>query len=376
MSEEELLRSIFPEADEGTITRALTKSKNDVEGAADLILNGGLNEKSPEISTEKDEIMARKLEEEMKKEDQFMERQDEELARLLQSSLVPRPQKVGKAEEKVEKSKGKEKSFDNSEENSEEQISLNLNSDDDDNVDSKDEDADLSEFNLSSESQPDNSFGNIIFSQDEPLSMSQEKANEILTYVKNQLIPTLVNSLNEFEIPSVQHPIDSPIGIIELDVTSIFIKQILVPLDQVDIKILPLGLIQLIIPNVEAETKEFDWKYKKEAAFLPKVTDDGKAKAGFKNGKLEAVISSTGGSDTIQVDSCNFTIENLDVDISGTRASFLYSLLISAFSKTLQNALETEIKLMVHAALAQESFSTSTKSDFSITDNLESAEPI
>ncbi|PRP81594.1 hypothetical protein PROFUN_01101 [Planoprotostelium fungivorum] len=292
---QETLKAIFPDASDVLIQNALRRSQGIVDEAADLILSGQVIEGTGE---QDDEALARQLQEQMDRQEEDNAATDAELAKILAEEI--------------------------------------------------------------SESKTQNDFDELLaqqlflFHKGTP-PVERKSADELPAHlqrhVKGETVPGFEKEFGELVLPPINETIDSPFGIINCGVSDLKMeKKVVLKPEAVEVTLNGTDRVVMIIDDISASVREFKWFYKKET--FPKIEDDGVATAKFEKGRMEVTMAVSARTGAVLVLSSVFKIGQL-----GTKISFIYNLLISAFDKSIQAALEKEIAEMIEIRLKKESFS-------------------
>lgn len=184
-------------------------------------------------------------------------------------------------------------------------------------------------------------------------AVTADDMEEMVDTIKEQMIPLIVEQMQQVNVPPINEEIDSP-GLgsrLSFTVSGIALDHIEVPKDNVTCAIQN-GGFKISIGNIAARVKKFNWSYKKET--FPKLKDDGHAKAAFSDTTVTLVLQLNGSSlqsTRVNVSECNVKIGKLDVKIGGTVASFIYNIIIAAFSSSIRKSIEGQMQDMIRTAI-------------------------
>jgi len=319
-TEVQALKGIFPDTEDGVLHNALRRSSNNVEAAVDLILSGEVTQGD---EVQDDEAVARQLQQQIEQQEKDNAATDELLARALAEEMS------------VDDAKEMRASQNELDELLAQQLYA-FHRESSPPVPRKDEPAVIP-----------------VTKPEEELAVIDEEALvEITGHVKGDTVPGFEREFGELELAAINQKIDSPFGWITCGVDKLSIDKVTVRPESVQVTLQPGNKIELQIDDISASVHEFKWFYQKET--FPKIEDDGLATAKFDKGQMLVVMGLSAQTNAVVVVSSVFKIGQLEMKISGTKASFIYNLLISAFDKTIQSALEKEIAEMIEIRLKKD----------------------
>jgi hypothetical protein len=187
----------------------------------------------------------------------------------------------------------------------------------------------------------------------EPPAPTFELTDEIVkeagdAFIKN-FLPTVLKQLKDIEVPDIDEKLDVPkVGEIHFGVKGLALGDVNVAGENVSFKLLEGQVLEIHMTNLAAKLSQFDWFYKKKS--FPKLKDSGKADATLSKISIHVRVAIQ-NSGRLDVQNTDVKVGNLDIHITGTKASFLYKLVISLFSSSIKQALENGLTSVVKDTL-------------------------
>jgi len=190
-----------------------------------------------------------------------------------------------------------------------------------------------------------NSFGSGISLSLQALDSNM--VNEMLALIKGTMIPFMLEELKNAQIPIMKEEVDTgKLGIISFGVDGISISDAQIPPEGTTMTLEGTQL-HLTIANISATLKNINWFYEKQS--FPKLKDNGKGSAVISNATIFVImnVGMDNNVPTTNVASCKMNIGQLDLKISGTKASVLYNMILSLFKNAIKSNIETALAEMV-----------------------------
>eukprot|EP01117_Protostelium_nocturnum_P010896 TRINITY_DN3933_c0_g1_i2.p1 TRINITY_DN3933_c0_g1~~TRINITY_DN3933_c0_g1_i2.p1 ORF type:complete len:851 (-),score=312.85 TRINITY_DN3933_c0_g1_i2:2-2554(-) len=186
------------------------------------------------------------------------------------------------------------------------------------------------------------------FEFENEMKAGSEFYNYYSSYMKNTMIPALIESLNGVKAEEIEDEFDGgkAIGTIYYGLTQIVVDKLVIPLQHVNIHFESNGEITIIWDHMSASIEEFAWHYKKKS--FPKLKDSGNATASLSDTTVTAKLKMIKGEkpeDTyLSLLSAEANIKHLDVKISGTAISVVYNLVLAAFKKSMKRVMSKQLE--------------------------------
>ena len=168
------------------------------------------------------------------------------------------------------------------------------------------------------------------------ISQLLRENEEFIDELKAAVVPWIRDRLLAVELPIVRGIRKSKIGEIDYELKSMRLHGLDIPTPPRDAVTLrwKTNTLTIEIRNVEASMRDFEWSYRKLA--FPHWKDDGLADVDVFGGTCAAVVQVTTDVDILDL---SVKFETLRLRTHGTKASWLYNLIISWFRKSIEKAL-------------------------------------
>jgi len=166
--------------------------------------------------------------------------------------------------------------------------------------------------------------------------------------MEDDLVPSLIEQMDKSVIAALDEDVDTgKLGQVFYGLGQISMQSLSIPLDSINLSFTD-KTITVIWSGVTAVLKPFSWYYKKTT--FPKISDKGNANAHMEKGIISATIGISKGEKrpVIKMESVAAKISSVDVKISGSNASVLYNLMLTAFSNIIKTKVQEELQTVVH----------------------------
>jgi len=161
-----------------------------------------------------------------------------------------------------------------------------------------------------------------------------------ITYLKDVIVPILIQKIGTVSIPTISGSIGTPIGNIDYTLSSIQLSGLQIPTSAIAISS---NGFEITADNVAA-SMTMNWHY--EEAAWPHISDSGSADISVSSTTLAVGADLSGlsnGRPTFSVSSDSVSIGNLDITLHGG-ASWLYQLFVDAFSSDIKSSAESALQ--------------------------------
>jgi len=172
---------------------------------------------------------------------------------------------------------------------------------------------------------------------------------ELLSSIKEGVIPIMLQQLSNMTVPSINEQIEAgKLGTITVSLGETKVLDALVPQENIHINV-DKTVIKIIVKEISAKLKQFQWSYEKHT--FPKMKDSGNADTTFSEAQIildmNIGLDGRSGKPSVTVSRCDVTIGRLDVKISGSLASFIYNALLAVFKRTIKSSLEQSLSQLI-----------------------------
>ncbi|XP_004207962.1 bactericidal permeability-increasing protein [Hydra vulgaris] len=173
-----------------------------------------------------------------------------------------------------------------------------------------------------------------------PIDILNNSTQNGLDYVRKLGVPFIEKELLSLSIPDVKGTAKTPVGSISYEITSIAIKNVLIPKSNLTVSA-ESGL------TVQCENAELDvnsnWKYKEDN--WPHIKDSGTVTLTMKNINLDVSLDLDSQNEThpkIEVRKCSLKINDVNLKFNGG-ASWLYNLFADIIANEVKSSISDEI---------------------------------
>jgi hypothetical protein len=176
--------------------------------------------------------------------------------------------------------------------------------------------------------------------------LTPDQKKMVVTSLRQQMLPLLLSQLNQMQIPRISDTTDTSLGKISFDVNTITLADVVLPAEELQVNMQNASLT-INADQIAAKLNQFDWSYRKHS--FPKLKDGGHADARIADTSVSITINFAGSvtNPVLDVTRCEARVGKIDVKISGSAVSFLYNLLIAAFSTSIKRTVEGMMKNML-----------------------------
>lgn len=201
--------------------------------------------------------------------------------------------------------------------------------------------------------------------------------NALSTLLKDRLLPVVIDQLSnvrvgfvvtQFFLPSQIDKMEDSIpgSKIDFGIEDLSVEKTVLPKEHthvnVDENLISLEMyvatccqvVNLARSQIELVLHKFKWHFKKHS--LPKIKSSGTATCNIRNMDIKIVLALPGPQQDASpsaIKECTFTIGDLDITLSDSKAKMLYNLLLGAFKSSIKKQLESVLTQMAKDILQQ-----------------------
>eukprot|EP01116_Phalansterium_solitarium_P004799 TRINITY_DN15945_c0_g1_i1.p1 TRINITY_DN15945_c0_g1~~TRINITY_DN15945_c0_g1_i1.p1 ORF type:complete len:262 (+),score=80.29 TRINITY_DN15945_c0_g1_i1:218-1003(+) len=178
-------------------------------------------------------------------------------------------------------------------------------------------------------------------------AFTKEQLDFIVARIRNQIIPGLIEQISAFQVP----PLNETSPDADYGATGVAMEKLQVAPENIDVDVQS-NAIRLRITSFSARLREFDWHYARKNKF-PRIKDSGRAKAKIEGGSIDILLNITLMPFALDVAHSEVQMDKLVIKTSGTKASFVYNMLLSVFSSALKKQLCLQLASLLQQTIQQ-----------------------